>query len=122
MPTFLVATLIQSAVLAGIAAGLGLWLGPKVALGAPDLRGLLHGRQGGGRRVLSTLPMAVGVGVALGCFCWRSAPVSRPYCPRGVAFGWLCWKRGLVAAVTAHIAADIVLHVIAPAVGVLVSA
>lgn len=35
----------------------------------------------------------------------------------GTVFGWLYWKRGLVAAVTAHVAADIVMYVIAPAVG-----
>jgi membrane protease YdiL (CAAX protease family) len=34
----------------------------------------------------------------------------------GVVFGWLYWKQGLLAAVTAHFAADIVLHVIAPAI------
>lgn len=34
----------------------------------------------------------------------------------GVAFGWLYWKRGLVAAVTAYFAFDIVLHVITPAI------
>jgi hypothetical protein len=33
-----------------------------------------------------------------------------------VAFGWLYWKRGLVAAVTAYFAFDIVLHVITPAI------
>ena len=32
----------------------------------------------------------------------------------GVAFGWQYWRRGLVAAMAAHVAADIVLHVLAP--------
>jgi membrane protease YdiL (CAAX protease family) len=35
----------------------------------------------------------------------------------GVVFGWLYWKRGLLAAVSAHFAANIVLHVIAPVIG-----
>jgi membrane protease YdiL (CAAX protease family) len=30
----------------------------------------------------------------------------------GIAFGWLYWKRGLEAAIIAHFAADIVLHVL----------
>lgn len=30
----------------------------------------------------------------------------------GIAFGWLYWSRGLYAAMTAHFAADVVLHVI----------
>lgn len=63
--TLVVVTLIQGLVFAGIAAGLGLWLGPKVGLGAPDLRGVLHGEPGSGRRVLSALPLAAGLGV--GC-------------------------------------------------------
>ena len=33
----------------------------------------------------------------------------------GIVFGWLYWKRGLLAAMLAHFSADIVLHVIAPA-------
>lgn len=32
----------------------------------------------------------------------------------GVLFGWLYWKRGLLAAMLAHLAADLVLHVVAP--------
>jgi membrane protease YdiL (CAAX protease family) len=35
----------------------------------------------------------------------------------GMVFGWLYWKRGLVAAMAAHFAVDVVLYVIAPAVG-----
>jgi membrane protease YdiL (CAAX protease family) len=33
----------------------------------------------------------------------------------GVAFGWLYWRRGLEHAMLAHFCADIVLHVVAPA-------
>ncbi len=55
-----VGQLIQGVVFAAIFGGLGLWLGPKVGLGAPDLRGMLHGEPGAGRRVLSALPLAAG--------------------------------------------------------------
>ncbi len=34
----------------------------------------------------------------------------------GVAFGWLYWRRSLVAAILAHFAADVMLHVM-PAMG-----
>jgi len=34
----------------------------------------------------------------------------------GVVFGWLYWKKGLAAAMVAHFSADIVLHIITPAV------
>jgi hypothetical protein len=212
-----VGTLIQGVVVAAITGGLGLWLGPKVGLGAPDLRGMLHGEPGSGRRVLSALPLAAGLGVAFGVVAlaleagfvpllpeavqrsFEEASIPPPWegflasigagvneeilfrlglmtlfvflgakllrqgerpaagvlwtamvlatllfgavhLPQaaalggglpaslvafvllgnglgGVVFGWLYWKRGLVAAVTAHFAADIVLHVIAPAIG-----
>jgi hypothetical protein len=215
--TLVVGTLIQGVVVAAIAAGLGLWLGPKVGLGAPDVRGMLHGEPGAGRRVLSALPLAAGLGVAFAVVWLALEPGLTPLLPEavqrsfeevaipppwegflasisagvneeivfrlglmtlfvflgarllrqgerpaagvvwtamvlatllfgvvhlpqaaeiggglpaslvayvmlgnalgGMVFGWLYWKRGLVAAVTAHFAADIVLHVIAPAIG-----
>lgn len=212
-----VATLVQGLVTAAIAGGLGLWLGPKVGLGAPDLRGMLHGEPGSGRRVLSALPLAAGLGVAFGVVglalgagfaplfpeavqrSFEAANIPSPWegflasisagvneeilfrlglmtlfvflgarllrqgdrpsaavtwtaivlttllfgaihLPQaaalggglpavlvayvllangvgGVVFGWLYWKRGLVAAVAAHFAADIVIYVVAPAIG-----
>ncbi len=211
-----VGSLIQGAAVAAIFGGLGLWLGPKVGLGAPDLRDVLHGEPGSGPRALSALPLAAGLGVALGAVLlalqaglmpllpeavrrsfeeldfpspWEgflasiSAGVNeeilfrlglmtlfvflgarllrqgnRPgagvvwtamvvatllfgsvHLPQtaellggglpaslvaytllgnglgGVVFGWLYWKRGLLAAVTAHFATDVVLYVVAPA-------
>jgi Type II CAAX prenyl endopeptidase Rce1-like len=35
----------------------------------------------------------------------------------GVVFGWLYWRRGLLAAMLAHFATDLVLHVISPSLG-----
>lgn len=32
----------------------------------------------------------------------------------GVVFGWLYWRRGLLAAMVAHFAADLILHVLSP--------
>jgi membrane protease YdiL (CAAX protease family) len=32
----------------------------------------------------------------------------------GAAFGWLFWRKGLIAAITAHIAQDILTHVLLP--------
>jgi membrane protease YdiL (CAAX protease family) len=34
----------------------------------------------------------------------------------GVVFGWLYWKKGLESAMIAHFSADIVLHVLLPAI------
>lgn len=211
-----VGQLIQGIVVAGIAAGLGLWLGPKVGLGASDLQGMLHGEPRSGRRVLSALPLAGGVGVACGAIVLalragftpllperiqrasESASIPSPWegflasisagvneevlfrlglmtvlvflgaklfrqgerpaagivwtsivavallfgavhLPQaaaiggglpaslvayillanglgGAAFGWLYWKWGLLAAVTAHFATDIVVLVIVPTI------
>jgi hypothetical protein len=33
----------------------------------------------------------------------------------GIAFGWLYWRRSLIAAMLAHFATDVILHVLAPA-------
>jgi membrane protease YdiL (CAAX protease family) len=33
----------------------------------------------------------------------------------GLVFGWLYWRRGILVAMTSHLCADLVLHVIAPA-------
>jgi len=35
----------------------------------------------------------------------------------GVVFGWLFWKRGLETAIIAHFSADLILHVVVPALG-----
>jgi Type II CAAX prenyl endopeptidase Rce1-like len=35
----------------------------------------------------------------------------------GIVFGWLYWRHGLLAAIVAHFAADLILHVIAPMLG-----
>ena len=39
----------------------------------------------------------------------------------GMAFGWLYWRRGLLAAVTAHLATGVALYVVAPAIALLAS-
>ena len=35
----------------------------------------------------------------------------------GVVCGWLYWRRSLVAAILAHFAVDLILHVVSPAIG-----
>ncbi len=60
---FVVGTVIQGVVLTAIAAGLGLWLGGKVGLGAWDVRGLVAGESGMGRRIVRSLPLALALGV-----------------------------------------------------------
>jgi membrane protease YdiL (CAAX protease family) len=56
----------QSMVLIGAATALGLWLGPKVGLGAPLLHGLLSGDQDARPRLRALLAPSVGLGVLVG--------------------------------------------------------
>lgn len=200
-----------------IALGLGLWLGSKVGLGAPDVRGMVSGDRGAFGRVRAALPLALGLGVITGVILLGLGAVSAPLMPEalsevetpslwqgllvsfgaavreeiwlrlglvgvlawlgtrlarrdsapswviwtsivlaallfgaihlpqtatlgdgltvavtavvlalngllGVVCGWLYWKRGLVAAMAAHLGTDLVLKVVAPAVALTVMA
>jgi hypothetical protein len=195
-----------------VAAGLGLALGPRVGLGAPELGIWLSGDRGGLRRIRSALPLAAGLGLLTGVavtalaflttplmpgplaelahppawqgflasfgagvreeiwlrlglmtlLVWLGTAISRRWRPSagivwssivlatllfgavhlpqaamlgqgltaavvattlllngvaGIVFGWLYWRRGLVAAMVAHFCADVVLHVVAPMIG-----
>lgn len=218
VPLWLVVLLqtVQNLVLGAVAAGLGLWLGGKVGLGAPILRAWLAGEPDAGARFRSQLLPAGVAGVAsaivilvleLGIFAprlaispevgtgpppwqgflasfyggineeillrlgmmtlfvWIGAKLTRTDRPgagvmwtanvlaavlfglghlpataaiisltplvvtralvlnglAGVVFGWLYWQRGLLAAMVAHFSADIVLHVLAPLLVILVA-
>ena len=206
-----VASVVQTVVLTGIAAGLGLWLGDRVGLGAPLLRDWLGGDPTAPWRFVASLPLASALGVLVAVVIFavellvyapriavlqaaaRSTPsegvgilsalygaideeillrlglmtvlvwvitrvtrtstssgwqfwaanfisallfglghppatsVLLPLTPlvvsravllnglAGVVFGWLYWRRGLLSAMAAHFASDVVLHVIAPA-------
>jgi len=210
----LVAQAVQGLVLTAVAAGLGLWLGGRVGLGAWDVRALLAGGEGR-RAVLRGLPAALGLGLAAGVvltaasmagaplaegalgrvehppawqgllaafgagvteeiwlrlgamsvLAWAGARLLRRERPPGGVFwaaiaisallfgaghlplaaalgglggavvlfvlaangvvgllcGWLYWRRGLLAAMAAHFAADVVLHFLAPALGLAAS-
>jgi len=204
--------LAQSLVLVGLATALGLWLGPKVGLGAPEIYDLVRGDREVRSRLRTLLLPSVLLGVLVGVTIvlldlWVFGPrlaasgsslstlqppawqgllasaygaiveelllrlglmtllvwvgvrltrseVARPvvvwfaivtaalifgagHLPTtatllpltplviaralllngvgGIVFGWLYWKRGLLAAMLAHFSADIVLHVVAPA-------
>lgn len=59
-------TVVQTMVQAGLATGVGLWLGPRVGLGVPRLRAWLSGEAPLGPYLRSTVPVAVAAGAALG--------------------------------------------------------
>ncbi len=60
----LLASIIQNAVIFGVAIALGLWRGGKVGLGAPMLRDWLAGNPEAPRAFRAGLPLAVALGVA----------------------------------------------------------
>jgi membrane protease YdiL (CAAX protease family) len=187
---------------------LGLWLGPKVGLGAPLLVGWIDGQPDARARIARRLPVSIGIGAGVGVvlilvglaflpwlpselndipvpswwqgllasfsagvteelmmrlglmtlFVWLGArllgqsqptpiivwtangiaallfgalhlPLAASLAPltaimvirtlllngiAGVVFGWQYWRHGLVAAMAAHLGADIVLHVLSP--------
>jgi hypothetical protein len=66
LSVLLVASVVQTTLLVGIAAAIGLWLGPRVGLGAPDLRGWLAGDASARRRFFASLPLAAALGAASG--------------------------------------------------------
>jgi membrane protease YdiL (CAAX protease family) len=205
---------VQVLVLVAAATALGLWLGPRVGLGAPLVHDLLQREETAGRRLRALVAPSVGLGVAVGLvvvlldllvftpglpapaggavpvqppawqgllaslygavdeelllrlgvmtlLVWVGARLTRASVPGpavmwaaitvtavlfglghlpataviwpltplvvlralvlnglgGLVFGWLYWRRGLLAAMVAHLAADLVLHVAAPLLG-----
>lgn len=60
------AQVLQDLVLSAIAAGLGLWLGGRVGLGVPMLRAWLAGDPEAPRQFRASLPLAIGLGLAVG--------------------------------------------------------
>jgi Type II CAAX prenyl endopeptidase Rce1-like len=59
----LVAQVAQSLILVAIAVAIGLWLGPRVGLGAPLLRSWLAGDPDAPARFRASLPLSIGLGV-----------------------------------------------------------
>lgn len=201
---------VQVLVLVAAATALGLWLGPRVGLGAPLLADLLRGERTASRRLRALLAPSAGLGLAVGLvvvaldllvftpalpaaagaaqtqppawqgllaslyggvteelllrlgvmtlLVWLGVRVTRARVPGpavmwaaitltallfglghlpataavwpltplvvvralvlnglgGLVFGWLYWRRGLLAAMVAHLGADLVLHVATP--------
>jgi hypothetical protein len=211
------AQVIQDLVLSAIAAAIGLGLGGRIGLGAPVLRAWLAGDAEAPRQFRASLPIAIGLGLAVGVILailsivtGRLVPALIPHQPisipppwqgflaaiaagireemwlrlglmtffvwlgtrpfrrdkpipavvwisnilaalafgalhlpiaaavygsltfavvatvvllnglGGVVFGWVYWRKGLLLAMVAHFCADLVLHVIVPAIPALV--
>ncbi len=66
LPLLLVLSVVQTLVLASVAITIGLWLGPKVGLGAPQLEAWLAGDRAAPRQFVASLPLAAGLGVLSG--------------------------------------------------------
>lgn len=97
-----VGTVIQGVVFTAIAAGLGLWLGGKVGLGAWDVRGIIAGESGTGRKVVRSLPLALALG-AVGAVVVQLVGWIFTLIWPGIMQGmddvnmWSVWEGGLAA-------------------------
>lgn len=201
--------IIQDVLLSAIGAGIGLWLGSKIGLGAPLLEDWLAGKREAGRAFVAGLPLASIAGLVTGIvvlilsialinvlhiqtggnvslpsawqgllaaisagireeiwmrlglltlFAWLGTRIARRERPSlailwiantlsalifaslhfsnaavvgmsglgtvlyilllnglaGLVFGWIYWRKGILLAMVAHFACDIILHVIPP--------
>lgn len=110
VPTWavVVGAVVQGLLFTAIAAGLGLWLGGKVGLGTPELRAWLAGDSEAPRRILVTLPLAVGLGLAVGVVVVLLGAASTPLMPESLQEVVLPspWQ-GLLASVGAGITEEI---------------
>lgn len=97
-----VGTAIQGVILTAVTAGLGLWLGAKVGLGAWDIRAVLAGENGAGRRIVRSLPLALGLGavgaVVVQLIGWGFMTVAPGSVPNMEDVEmWAAWEGFLVA-------------------------
>jgi hypothetical protein len=80
--------LFQNLLMFAAAAGLGLWLGDKVGLGAPIIQAWLMGDRETSGRVRAVLPRAVGAGASAGAIIWLlEKVVFAPYLPQALQMG-----------------------------------
>jgi hypothetical protein len=80
--------LFQNLLMFAAAAGLGLWLGDKVGLGAPLLQAWLVRDREISRRIRAVLPLAVSAGALAGALIWLLEKfVFAPYLPQALRMG-----------------------------------
>lgn len=90
---------VQHLILIALATGLGLWLGPKVGLGAPVLRQWLAGEDEALKEFRRrALPLAIGAGVGIGIAIWLLDLIFAPQLPVALQASSPPWWQGLLAA------------------------
>jgi hypothetical protein len=111
----LVLAALQNLVVVAPLAALGLWLGGGVGLGAPLLRDWIAGQPDAGRRIRAMVPLATGIGAVTGVVLIALGALFAPWLPAELArIAMPTWWQGLLAAFSAGINTDVVLHVLLP--------
>jgi membrane protease YdiL (CAAX protease family) len=101
----------QSLVFIAPLTALGLWLGPKVGLGAPLLYAWIEGRPGAGRDLLRSLPMGIGIGAVAGVVLLVAAAALMPWMPEELGQTPVpSWWQALLASVSAGITEELMLR------------
>jgi hypothetical protein len=90
---------------------LGLWLGPKVGLGAPLIASWIEGRAQGTRSALGALPIAAAVGAVAGVLTVAGALAFVPWLPPELGqVSAPSWWQGLLAALSAGVTEELMLR------------
>ncbi len=131
-----ISTLLQDLVLSALTGAVGLWLGDKIGLGAADLRALLAGTPSAWRWLWTSLPLALLTGLLTGIAllmegallgsrilpavarsqtiaappAWQGVLASFAAGAAGIVYRWFYWRRGLVLAMLAQAATDVIIH------------
>jgi hypothetical protein len=104
-------TVVQNLIVIGPLTALGLWLGPKIGLGAPDLHDLVFGGPDAARQVRSSMILAAVVGALAGAVTLVLAITFAPSLPTELAdMPWPTWWEGLLAAISAGVNEELMLR------------
>ncbi|MGE3911351.1 MAG: CPBP family intramembrane glutamic endopeptidase [Chloroflexota bacterium] len=106
-----IVSVLQNLALIAPLTALGLWLGPKVGVGAPLLRDWLEGRPEARSMLRHRLPLAVGVGLLTGVVLLIGAVAFMPWLPQELGQAAVpAWWQSLLASVSAGITEELLLR------------
>jgi membrane protease YdiL (CAAX protease family) len=108
---WVVVSVAQSLLVIAPLTALGLWLGPKVGLGAPLLAAWIESRTRAMRSAVSALPVAAGIGAVTGVLTVAGSLVFVPWLPEELGQAAVpSWWQGLLAALSAGVTEELMLR------------
>jgi membrane protease YdiL (CAAX protease family) len=107
----LLLSLAQGLVLVAPLTALGLWLGPRVGLGAPLLSAWIEGRPGAARDLRRATLLALGIGAVAGVLLVIGAVAFVPWMPQELLQAPVpSWWQALLASVSAGVTEELLLR------------